>query len=472
MAELFIMPRLGQSMEEGTIVQWYKREGDTVRAGESLLEVMTDKANMDVEATNDGVVRRILATVDETVPVNSPIAVLGTADEPIDHLLPGSDAPSASTAQAASGVAQAPSTPAATGELVDVAAQPVFSPRARHLADEHRIPAGALAGSGTGPNGRIIERDVRSYIERQRTLGIQTEVPAALPEVGKTPRATPLAAKIAGDLGVDLSDLATGLPGSRIMAEDVRRRIKTDAPVTASASTEGAGPAIAHTIPFKGLKKLVAENVTRSRHTAPHVTLNTEADMTEAAALYANLRPAILAEHGAKLTYTDLLVKACTRALADHPLCNAALIGDEIRVYADKNIGVAVATDTSLIVPVLKHADRKSLGDVCVELKALVERCRTGKQAPGDLTDGTFTITNLGAFGIDTFDPIIVPLQSCILGVGRIADKAVVVDKQVVIRKMMSLSLSFDHRVLDGAPAARFLQRLREILETPVLIFV
>jgi pyruvate dehydrogenase E2 component (dihydrolipoamide acetyltransferase) len=476
MAELFIMPRLGQSMEEGTIVQWYKQEGDAVRKGESLLEVMTDKANMDVEATADGVLRRILARADETVPVNAPIGIIGTVGESIDHLLLGAaQAPveAAEARPAHSESAAAPSSPAKFEPATD---QPVFSPRARRLADEHRIPVAALAGCGTGPGGRIIERDVMAYIGRQTALGSMVDAPTADLGTERPPRATPLAAKMAGDMGIDLTELAAGLPGSRIMAADVRKRVEEPAAASptgqASVAAPTDGPAVAEVIPFKGLRKLVAENVSRSRQTAPHVTLNSEVDMTEAAALFDKLRPEVQKAHGTKLTYTDMLVKACARALADHPLCNAALVGDEIRIYADKNIGVAVATDTSIIVPVLRNADRMSLGEVSVELKALVDRCRAGRQNPDDLAGGTFTITNLGAFRIDTFDPIIVPPQSCILGVGRIADRAVVVNKQVVIRTMMSLSLSFDHRVLDGAPAARFLQRLREILESPVLIFV
>ncbi len=481
MAEVFIMPRLGQSMEEGTIVQWYKREGDAVRKGESLLEVMTDKANIDVEANDDSVLRRILAAADQTLPVNAPIAILGTANEPIDHLLANASAETDMQAASASmSTSTAPrSNDPTTNRSNDPTTQPIFSPRARRLAEEHRIPAAALAGCGTGPGGRIIERDVMNYVERQNTLGGQAGSPQSIASAteNRGPRATPLAAKMAGDLGIDLGDLALGLPGSRIMAEDVRRRVQ-DAPgapepaVAPMIPQQGDGPRVAETIPLRGLKKMVAENVTRSRQTAPHVTLNCEVDMTEAAGLFEKLRPEIQKTYNTKLTYTDLLIKAAARALADHPLCNAALIGDEIRVYADKNIGVAVATETSLIVPVLKNADRKPLGEMSGELKELVERCRAGKQSPDDLAGGTFTVTNLGAFGIDTFDPILVPPQSCILGVGRIADKAIVINKQVAVRSIMSLSLSFDHRVLDGAPAARFLQRLREILESPVLIFV
>jgi pyruvate dehydrogenase E2 component (dihydrolipoamide acetyltransferase) len=463
MAEVFNMPTLGQSMEEGTVVQWLKQEGDTVKKGDEIVEIMTDKANMPVESPSDGVLRKILVAADQTVPVSTPIAILGTADEPIDHLLGGapavSDDNSSSVAAApapvaepvAAGMTAAP--PAPSGKVF-------ISPRARRLADDMGVPISALSGFGSGPEGRVLEKDVRAYMDRQ-----SKPLP---PMPGTRQRVSPLAAKIAGDLGVDVGDLAMGLPGSRITADHVRAHVETAKPV---APQPGGSPTVAQAIPFRGMRKIVADNVTKSRQTAPHVTLNTEADVTEMTAAFGALRAEVEKAYGTKLTYTDLLIKVTARALEDHPLCNAALIGDEIRVYADKNVGVAVATENGLIVPVVKQADSKSLGEVSVELKGLVERCRTGKQSPDDLAGGTFTITNLGAYGVDTFDPIIVPPQSCILGVGRMVQKPAVHNGQIAVRTMMSLSLSFDHRVLDGAPAALFLKRVRELLESPVLIF-
>lgn len=467
MAELFVMPRLGQSMEEGTVLQWLRQEGDTVKPGDPFVEVMSDKANFEVEATAGGVLRKILVPANETIPVNAPLAIFGTADEPIDDLLGNQPAgeTGASEAEKAPPVPSSPAPPAPNTQHPTPAVDVFLSPRARRLADEQGIAVSALQGAGTGPNGRVIERDVVAYIERQKALSLETA------ETQK-PRITPLAAKIADDLGVDVGDLSLGLPGSRIMAGDVRRHAESQKPTPVPAMAADGSPTIAEIIPFKGLRKIIADNVAKSRQTAPHVTLTLEVDMTEAAALLNKLKPEVQKVYSAKLTYTDLLVKTVSRALEGHPLCNAALIGDEVRVYADKNIGVAVATDTGLIVPVLRQADVKSIGSLSVELKALVERCRTGKQNQDDITGGTFTITNLGAFGIDVFDPIIVPPQSCILGVGRIADKPIVVDKQIVIRPMMNLCLSFDHRVLDGAPAARFLQRLKELLESPFLLFI
>lgn len=471
MAEFFSMPVLGQTMEEGTILRWFKQEGDVIKKGEPLLEVMSDKANIEVESPCDGVLRKILVAADEMVPVKTPIAIIGTADEPIDALLSGG---AGAAGQAGDGTAT-PATveaPVSVEAAVTAATPPTgripISPRARRLADERGIPIAALAGiAGSGPQGRILEKDVLAYLEKQAAAPL----PTAVPEEAARPRLTPLAARIADELGVKAEELARGLPGGRVRAEDVLRAAETARPVPPPVSAP-AGLTVTQVIPFKGLRKMIADNVTKTRQTVPHVSLTMEVDVTELVALHARLQPEIQKVYNTKLTYTDLIIKATARALADHPLCNAALIGDEIRLYAEKNIGVAVATEAGLIVPVIKSADRKPLGEISVELKALAERCRTGKQTPEDLAGGTFTITNLGAFGIDNFDPILVSPQSCILGVCRIAEKPAVIDKQVVVRSMMNLCLSFDHRVLDGVPGSRFLQRLKELLESPLLILV
>jgi len=481
MAQLFLMPQIGSTMEEGTILKWRKQEGDPIKKGEVLLEIETDKATMEVDVTADGVVRKLLYAAEETVPVQKPIAILGTADESIEALLReiglgadvGGAGESVGKAGSASpiGAGQTESVPAALAPLRPIVTEQVFvSPRARRYADEHGVAISALAGRGTGPEGRVVERDVVTFLEAQS--GAVGTAEAAV----RTPRLTPLAARIADDLGVDLTDLATGLPGSRVRREDVLRHAET----TGVGSASEPAPAlpmpptsVGYTvIPYGGMRKRIAENVAKSRFTAPHVTLTLEVDMTEAAAFRTRLIPEIEKTYGARLSFTDLLVKAVARGLGDHPRVNSALVGDEIRLYAQKNIGVAVALEEGLIVPVVQAAEHKTLGAISAELKQLIERARTGKFTPDDLASGTFTITNLGAFGIDVFDPIIVPPQAAILGVGRIADKPVVIEKQVVVRSMMNLCLSFDHRVLDGAPAARFLQRLKELLENPLLILV
>lgn len=344
-----------------------------------------------------------------------------------------------------------------------------LSPRARRYADAHGVPVAALAGRGTGVEGRVVERDVIAFLEAQRQ---QPSAAAPGIEEKSAPRVTPLAARMADDLGVNLGELATGLPGSRVRSEDILRHVETVRPGAEIAPMVASAEAGVTVQPFGGMRKRIADNVAKSAFTAPHVTLTLEVDMTEAAEFRARLIPEIEKAYHARLSFTDILVKAVARALGEHPRVNAALIGDELRLYSQKNIGVAVALDDGLIVPVVKEADKKSLGAVSVELKALAERARAGKFTPDDLAGGTFSITNLGTFGIDVFDPIIVPPQAAILGVGRIADKPVVLNKAVVIRSMMNLCLSFDHRILDGAPAARFLQRVKELLENPLLILV
>lgn len=442
MAHVFTMPMLGNTMEEGTIVQWFKQVGDPVKKGEPLLEVMSDKANFEVESEAEGIVRAILADADANVAVHTPIAVIGTADEPIDLAAVG--AASAPVAEAAPQVA-APA-PAAASDATTAAA----SPRAKKLAAGKGVDVATLTGSG--PGGRVIAADVEAA------------------QVQPAVRATPLAAKIADDLGVKLDSLAGQ---GKVTADDVRRVADAAKPTASAPAPRPAGePAVADVIPFRGLRKMTADVVTRSRQTAPHICLNMEVDMTAAKALHAQLVPAVQEAFGLKLTITDLLIKAVAKSLAKHPLCNAALIGDEIRLYGDRNIGVAVAAPSGLVVPVIRQADTLAIPEISAQLKGLVQRCREGKQTQDDIAGGTFTITNIGMFGVDSFDPIIVPPQSCILGVCRVAEKPVVVDGQIAIRSMMNLCLSIDHRVLDGVPGAQFLQTLKGLIEAPLMILV
>lgn len=492
MAQLFTMPQLGSTMEEGTILKWRKREGEPVKKGEILLEVMTDKAAMEVEAPSEGVLRKVLAPVDATVPILQPIAILGSAEEPIADLLAqaGGGAPVSPAGNGGATRTDSPMSSAAGSEVSPAAhashetrlpsamilgagsgttapasgGRIAISPRARRYADEQGVPVAALAGRGTGPNGRVLEHDVVAYLEERKTQDARAETEAA------TLRATPLAARMAEDLGIDLSDLATGLPGSRVRSEDVRRYAEVRRPTF--ASIEPAAEEDVRVEPFGGMRRRIAENVSKSAFTAPHVTLTLEVDMTAAADLRVRLLPEIEKVYGVRLAYNDILVKACARALEEHPRLNAALLGDEIHLYAHKNIGVAVALEEGLIVPVIRHVERKSLGTIAAESSALIARARSGKFTPDDLAGGTFSISNLGAFGIDVFDPIINPPQAAILGVGRIAEKPVVVDSALTVRTMMNLSLSFDHRLNDGAPAARFLQRLKELLENPVAMLI
>lgn len=443
MATKMLMPLLGQTMEEGTIIKWFKTEGEPVTEGEPLLEVMTDKVNMEVEAPESGVLRKILAQPDDIVPVQDAIAIIGTADEPIDDLLVGAPAPKApveASAPAAAPVsaeipaqkAEAPAAPVVAGRLFT-------SPAARRVAKERAIEIEALAGRGTGPNGRIVEKDVLEF--------------------ASSVRATPLAGKVAADMGIAVGTVAGTGVGGRITREDVER-------VTVTPAGIGA------TIPFSGMRKLVAQNVSASAHTAVHVTLVTEVDMTACVSLREQLLAEVERQYGVRLSYTDFIVKAAAKAILDKPIANASLQGDKIVISDSINIGIATAIEGGLLVPVVKNVQSKSVPAISKEIKALADRARTGKATPDDLSGGTFTITNLGIYGVDSFTPIITPGQSAILAVCRIAEKPVVVKGEIVIRSMMNLCLSFDHRIMDGAPAAEFLARLRDILQSPGLVLL
>jgi pyruvate dehydrogenase E2 component (dihydrolipoamide acetyltransferase) len=430
---------LGQTMEEGTIVKWFKQEGDIVEKGEPLYEVLTDKVNMEVESPESGVLRKIVAKVDDTIPIMELVAIIGTADEPIDELLstPGSEEPELEEETLAVG----PPIPAMSLGTPPQSVSPsrVFiSPRARRLAHDAKIDIDALAGLGTGPEGRVTEKDVRSYIAEVASV-----------------KATPLAATIADKHGISLKEIAGSGPQGRVMRDDV---LQVVAPT--------AMP-LGRTISFTGMRKMVADAVTKSAQTAPHVTLVLEVDMTPAVAMRTQVVEKFEKQYGTRLTYTDLIVKAAALALVDHPIMNASLKGAEIIVHDEINIGLAVAIETGLIVPVIHGANNKTIAQISSEAKVLGEKARTSSLTADQLSGGTFTITNLGAFGIDVFDPIIVTDQAAILGVCRIAEKPAVVDGQVCVRSMMNLCLSFDHRVLDGVPAARFLQSLKLLLESP-----
>lgn len=463
MATKMVMPLLGQTMEEGTIIRWFKNEGDEVKAGEPLLEVMTDKVNMEVEAPVSGVLRKIIAKPDDVVPVKKPIAIIGSPDEPIDDLLKeieketlaegaqpteGAEVTAPKVEQPAPEAAEAPVS-AVPPRAVEIPAAPpsvageerVFaSPAARRVAREHGIDISVLAGKGTGPNGRIVEKDVLDYIARTK--------------------ATPLAEKVAAEAGVEIGAIAgTGI-GGKVTAEDVR---KAAAPPT---------PAIGQTIPFTGIRKAVAQNVLASYQQAVHVTLVTEVDMTECVKMRESILPSIEERYGVRVSYTDIIVKAAARAMEDKPIVNSSLQGDQIIIHDQINIGVATAIEGGLVVPVVKDVRNKTLPQVSKEIKELVGRARAGQASGDDFRGGTFTVTNLGAYGVDSFNPIITPGQSAILGVCRIIEKPAVVNGQIVPRSMMNLCLTFDHRVMDGAPAAEYLARLKEILEAPYLIFV
>lgn len=471
-AKLLKMPALGQTVEEVRILQWYKNEGDTLQKGERIAEIETDKVNIDWESSDEGIVRRILAPVDSFVKVEAAVLIIGTADESIDDLVPGG-APAAEAIAASAPAAEKVTAPAPTPVVVAAKAEvtgPLFvSPRARRIADELGLSVADLAGRGSGPGGRIVERDIKTL-----QAEMESGAAAAMDAGGRGPKASPLARAVASGAGLDIGALSGSGHGGRITADDVRETVAASAsPPTPDPAVAPAGSGGSRTITLSGLRKRVAENIAKSVRNSPHVTLNLSVDMTEAMSLRKQLLPAIEKKTGVRVSPTDIVVKALAVALAEFPNVNAHIDGDTMTLFDDIHIGLAVSLgDDGLIVPVIKNVQSKGLGDIAKDRQDLAGRARANKLGGADISGGTFTVSSLGNYGIQSFNPIINPPQVAILGVGAITDSVVAKDGVPVVRPMMGLSLSFDHRAMDGAPAAAFLARLREVLETPTLLLV
>jgi pyruvate dehydrogenase E2 component (dihydrolipoamide acetyltransferase) len=462
MSTAVTMPVLGLTMEEGTVAEWLKQVGDTVARDEPLLTVEMDKGTVEVPSPVAGVLSRILVDVGATVAVKTPIAEISDSAEAVAT---SSEPP---VAGSAGGPGDLPSRPPAAEAAVATSAamvtageptrapeastaerlQRVFaSPRARLRAREMDIDLQALTGSG--PQGRIVEADVLSA----------TQVPAA---DGARVVATPIARRLAQEHGVALEALRGTGPGGRVTQDDVLR--------AAGAKAPGAPPAEPSVRPLSRVRRITAERMAASAQATARVTLFLDADLTEAARFRAQLLPEFERLGVPKLPWDALIAKAAGLALAEH----AALLaqwsedGAGLRQPDEVNVGVAVTLEPEgLVVPVLRRADHRSLRELSAELLGLVDKARAGRLAPEDMQGGAFTITNLGGYRIDGFTPIINPPETAILGVGRIAERPVVVAGSIEIRTLCTLSLSFDHRVIDGAPAAAFLARLAELLERP-----
>ena len=472
MATEVILPKLGQTMEEGTLVEWFKQEGDEVKRGEVLFAVESDKATLESEAPARGILRKILVPAGETVPVLTAVAIITkTADEDISEFqvpkfqVSGSDVqPDAAESQPVeSGNLEPETLKRSTGRIF-------ASPRARMRAREWGVNLAAVSKRmlmrGTGPGGRIVERDVQAYVESQ-------------------PKATPMAVKVAADLGVDLVTVTGTGVGAKITREDVEAAAAAARPAAPSVPVPAAvpGPAfaprpafklsaaeVASTVPLSGLRGIIAERMAFSAHTAARVTLLTEVDATSFVETRARLKEGVSDEWGFAPGYTDLLVTIVARALREYPYMNARLNGETIEQLAHVNVGVAVDAERGLLVPVVRDADQMGLRELGARFREVVGRAQEGKSLPDELTGGTFTITNLGMFDIDAFTPVMNPPELAIMGVGRIVPKPVVLEGEVVVRQMVTLSLAFDHRIVDGAPAARFLQRIKRLIENPYLL--
>ncbi len=363
MVTKIVMPKLSLTMKEGTVGKWYMKEGDAVEKGEPIVEVISEKATYDLEAPASGILKKIFVEEGVDATVNAILAVITAPDE-------------------------------------------VFS-----------------------------EAEIRAE-----------EVPLRVEEKEERVLASPAAKRLAKEFGIDLSNVKGSGPEGRIVEEDVRRFME---------EARGVLPKIKEIIPLTGFKKTSAERVSMSFRTAPHSTLIMDVEVTKAKELHEKLQ----------VSYSAILVEAAAKALAEQPIINSTLEGEKIKVFEDVNVGVAVATDYGLIVPVIRNADKKSLKEIEALINALTSKARQGKLAREELSGGTFTITNLGMYGVDFFTPIINPPEAAILAVGKITEKPIVIDGKIEIKPMITLSLSYDHRIVDGAPAAEFLKKIKEKIE-------
>lgn len=391
-----IMPQMGLTMEEGKIVEWLKKEGDSVEKGEPLFQIETDKVTLEVESPGSGILRKIVVKEEETVPIITVIGYIADANEPIPEGEGKAPAP--------------PSTPPQAEVKAEVRAAPSPEPAAA---------AGVAA-------------------ERMK--------------------ASPVAKKLAEEHGIDLSRIKGSGPGGRITKEDVEAII---------AGAAGAAPLEEKLEKMTSMQAIIADRTTKSKVSAPHFYVNLDVDMTQALALQATAKPKVQAETGSSLSLTEILVKAVALALRDYPRANVILEGDKIRHLPEINVGVVVALEEGLLIPVIRGADGKSLSQITKENKELVAKARAGQLKPEDYGKGSISISNLGMFGMDRFAAIINQPEAAMLAVGRVAEKPVAIGGMIAIRHLLSITMSCDHRLLYGTHAAQYLAKLKAILEGP-----
>ncbi len=455
MAEELFIPKLGQTVEEVTLLNWLVKDGDKVEQGQEVLEVETDKAVFNVEAVDSGYIHIGPYKAGQVVPVLEVVALIGEKDEvfktPTNLPAPAKKEEPPVTKELSSTLQVSKETVEPT---IEIANQKVFtSPRARKLANEKSVDLKTVLPTGGG-GIRVRESDVIAYLSL-------------------TPKASPIAQKMADDAGMDLRSVsASGLRGeiTRADVELALARRSAPTPIETAAQTPAIflpEMEIAERLPLKGVRRVIADRMGASAHTTAHVTLFMDADATDLVILREKLKAAYESEWGFAPGYNDLLAKASACALRRFPNMNARLNGDAIERLSRVNIGIAVDAEKGLYVPVIRDVDQKDLRTIGTEFRQRVEEVRTGKILPEALSGGTFTITNLGIYDVDGFTPVINLPEAAILGVGRITPKPVVREDQVVVRKILTLSLAFDHRLVDGAPAAKFLQYIKELIESP-----
>jgi pyruvate dehydrogenase E2 component (dihydrolipoamide acetyltransferase) len=417
MATKIAMPKLSDTMEEGIILKWIKKEGDPVKQGEIIAEVQTDKADMELEAYDTGVMRKIFVPEGKGAAVGKPIAIIGTASEDISALLADTGVPVSAHGE----LAPVPAAPARVEQVL--APAPAAPVRAEQvLASAQTAPA-----SGSSDDARL--------------------------------KVSPLAKVIAAQNKIDLRSISGSGPMGRIVKKDLEGSLSKGAGRVPKAYVAGT----TQEIPVSLMRKTIAKRLVESKTTAPHFYLTYEVDMKRAI----DLRASMNSTGEVKISYNDIIVRACAFALRNHPRVNSTFAGDKIIQHGAINVGIAVALDDGLITPVIRNADMKSLFEIANESKELAAKAREKKLKPEEFSGGTFTVSNLGMYGVEDFAAIINPPEGAILAVGAIVEKPVVENGQIVAGSRLRLTLSCDHRVVDGAVGAQFMQEVRLILENP-----
>ncbi|OAJ73516.1 branched-chain alpha-keto acid dehydrogenase subunit E2 [Brevibacillus sp. SKDU10] len=451
MATGIFMPKLSMTMETGTILQWFKKEGDLVEEGDLLLEVMTDKINIEVEAYATGTLLKIYDDVNAIVPVQKIIGYIGELGELVPDTPP--EIEGEETLADVNKASEESEAKRETSASEDEANKVRATPAARRLSRENGVALHEMKGRGT--NGRIHAEDVEAYVKHDQERMV-----------------TPLAKKIASNTGVQLNSIQGSGANGKITKHDVLQAPPNRLQVAMNRANSTKSSVELSRVKLEGMRKVISERMIRSVTTAPHVTLVTEVDMSNAIKLRKSLLPVIENQTGYRLSYTEIVMKAVAIALRQHPQMNASVEGDYILYKQEVNTGLAVSVPNGLMVPVVKHADQKGLATLTTECKELGRLAREAKLLPDQMQGGTFTISNLGMYDIDAFTPIINQPEVAILGVGRITEKAVGIHGELKLRPQMTLSLSFDHRIVDGAPAAEFLQSIKRSLEEPYQLLV
>jgi pyruvate dehydrogenase E2 component (dihydrolipoamide acetyltransferase) len=448
MAEELFIPKLGQTVEEVTLLNWLVKDGEKVKQGQEVLEVETDKAVFNVEAVDDGYIHFGPFQTGQVVPVLTVVAIIGAEDEV--YQAPKNSTPASPIETEITPVSAPPSVSQPTA--AHSREKTFASPRARRLAQQKGVDLSRVTPTG-GEGIRVIEADVLNYLS--------SEV-----------KASPVARRMAEDAGLDLRAIQGSGQRGEITKTDVTSALASQPAAAigfAKAAPQIALPSmqISESLPLAGVRKVIAQRMGLSAQTTARVTLLMDADATDLVTLREELKAKHEAKWGFAPGYNELLAKACAIALRRFPYMNARLNGEVIERLADVNIGIAVDAEQGLVVPVIRDVDQKDLQTVGREFRQYVDEVRNNKINPDHISGGSFTITNLGTYDVDGFTPIINLPEAAILGVGRIAPKPVVVEEQVVIRKIVTLSLAFDHRLTDGAPAARFLQYIKQLIEEP-----